>query len=74
MILFPGSLHRARKMYEDPKHFYVTFSNVSVEIYPKKKIAIFTAELARVIVLSSSVNWEVRVCEFTYPPNNLGYV
>jgi len=57
----------------DPKHFYVTLlSNTSKNLYPDNTIAAFTAELARPVELGSSDNWEVGVCEFSYPPNSVG--
>jgi len=52
----------------DPKHFYVTLlSNTSKNLYPDYSIAAFTAELARTVELGSSDNWEVGVCELSYP-------
>jgi len=60
-------------MCDDPNHFYVTlFSNASTDLYPDHTIARFTTELAQPIELGSSDRWEVGVCEFTYPPNNVG--
>jgi len=57
----------------DPKHFYVTLlSNNSKNLYPDNTIAAFTAELVRPVELGSSGNWEVGVCEFSYPPNSVG--
>jgi len=35
-------------------------------------IASFTAELARPVELGYSDNWEVRICEFSYPPKCVG--
>ena len=48
------------------------FSNTSKDLYPSNTIARFTTELPRPIELGSSDSWEVGVCEFTYPPNNVG--
>ena len=60
-------------MYEDLKQFYVTlFSNASTNLYPGNTIVTFTADLTRPIELGSSDNWEVGLCEFSYPPNNVG--
>ena len=57
----------------DPKHFYVTLvSNTSKSLYPDNTIAALTAELARPVELGYSDNWEVGVCEFSYPPKSLG--
>jgi len=57
----------------DPKHFYVTLlSNTSENLYPDNTIAAFTAELARPVDLSSSDNWEVGVCEFSYTSDSVG--
>jgi len=47
-------------------------SNTSKNLRPDNTIAAFTAELARPVELSSSENWEVGVCEFSYPPNIVG--
>ena len=47
-------------------------SNTSNNLYPVITIAAFTAELARPVELGSSYNWEVGVCEFSYPPNSVG--
>jgi len=46
--------------------------NSSKNLYPDNTIAAITAELARPVELGSSDNWEVGVCEFTYPPNSVG--
>jgi len=35
-------------------------------------IAAFTAEMARPVELGYSDNWEVGVCEFSYPPSSVG--
>jgi len=60
-------------MCDDPNHFYVTlFSNALTDLYPDNTIARFTTELAQPIELWSSDRWKVGVCEFTYPPNNVG--
>jgi len=60
-------------MCDDPNHFYVTlFSNDSTDLYPSITTARFTTVLPRPIELGSSERWEVGVCEFTYPPNNVG--
>ena len=60
-------------MCDDPNHFYVTlFSNASTDLYPNNTIARFTTELPRPIELGTSDRWEVGLCEFTYPPNNVG--
>jgi len=48
------------------------FSKASTGLYPNNTIARFTTELAQPIELGSSYRWEVGVCEFTYPPNNVG--
>jgi len=57
----------------DPKHFYVTLLfNTSKNLYPDTTIAAFTADLARPVELGSFDNWEEGVCEFSYPPNNVG--
>jgi len=57
----------------DPKHFYVTLlSNTSKSLYPDNTVAAFTADLARPIELGYSDNWEVGMCEFSYPPNSVG--
>jgi len=57
----------------DPKHFYVTLlSNTSKSLYPDNTIAALTAELARPVELGYSDNWEVGICEFSYPPNSVG--
>jgi len=57
----------------DPKQFYVTLlSNTSKNLYPENTIAAFTAELAQHVDLGYSDNWEVRVCEFSYPPKSVG--
>jgi len=47
------------------------FSNTSKNLYPDNTIAAFTAELARSLELGSSDNWEVDVCEFSFPPNSV---
>jgi len=47
-------------------------NNTSKILYPVNKIAIFTADLARPIELGSSDNWEEEICEFSYPPINMG--
>jgi hypothetical protein len=47
-------------------------SNTSKSLYPDNTIAAFTAELARPIELGYSDNWEVGICEFSYPPNSVG--
>ena len=47
-------------------------SNSSKNLYPDNTIAALTAELARPVELSSSNNWEVGECEFSYPPNSVG--
>jgi len=47
-------------------------SNTSKNLYPDNTIAAFTAELARPVELGYSDNWEVEVCEFSYPPNSVG--
>jgi len=47
-------------------------SNTSKNLYPDNTIAVFTAELLRPVELGSSDNWEVGVCEFSYPPNSVG--
>ena len=58
---------------DDPKHFYMTlFNNETASLYPDNAIATFTDELARPIELDSNANWEVGVCEFAYPPNQVG--
>jgi len=57
----------------DPKHFYVPLlSNTSKNLYPGNTIAAFTSELERAEELGYSENWEVGVCEFSYPPNSVG--
>ena len=57
----------------DPKHFYVTLlSNTSKNLYPDNTIAASTAELARPVELVYSDNWEMGVCEFSYPSNSVG--
>ena len=57
----------------DQKRFYVTLlSNTSKNLLPDNTIATFTAQLARPAELGSSDNWEVGVCEFSYPPNSVG--
>jgi len=51
----------------------VTFlSNTSKSLYPDNTIATFTAELARPVELGYSDNWEVGICEFSYPPYSVG--
>jgi len=61
-------------MYDnDPKHFYVTlFSNVSQSLYPKNTISEFTVELPRPIELGTNDEWEVALCEISYPTNTVG--
>jgi len=60
-------------MCDDPNHFYVTlFSNASTDLYPNNMIARCTTELPRPIEFWSSDRWQVGVCEFAYPPNNVG--
>jgi len=55
-----------------PKHFYVTLlSNTSKNLYPDNTITVIASELARPVELSFSYNWEVGVCEFTFPPNSV---
>lgn len=58
---------------EDRNHFYVVlFSNGSQALYPDNTVAAFTAELARPITLPPNEKWEVGLCEFTCPPNQVG--
>ena len=55
------------------KHFYVTLlSNTSKNLYPDNTITASTAELARPVELVYSDNWEMGVCEFSYPSNSVG--
>jgi len=57
----------------EPTSFYVTLlSNTWKSLYPDQTIATITVELAGPIELFSSVNWEMRLCEFSYPPKNVG--
>jgi len=57
----------------DPKHFNVTLlSNTSKNLYRDNRIAAFTDKLARPVELGYSDNWEMGVCEFSYPPNSVG--
>jgi len=57
----------------EPRSFYVTlFSNTSRNLYPDNTIATFTAELARPVELGSSEHLELRLCEFSYSPKNVG--
>ena len=51
-----------------PDQFYVTLlSNASQDLYPDNTIGAFTVELARPIHLGPNANWEVGLCEFTFP-------
>jgi len=57
----------------DPKHFYVSlFSNASQTLYPTNTIGAFTVELPQPIELGPKDNWEVGLCEISYPPNTVG--
>ena len=47
-------------------------SNTSKNLYPDNTIAPFTDELARVVELGFSDNWEMGVFDFSYPPNSVG--
>jgi len=59
----------------DPKHFYVTlFSNASQSLYPTNTIGAFTVELPQPIELGPNDNWEVELCEISYPPNTVGTI
>jgi len=59
----------------DPKDFFVTFiRNASQSLYPTKRIGAFTVELPQPIVLGPNDNWEVGLCEFSYPPNTVGII
>ena len=52
--------------------FYVTlFSNSSIEIYKENTLAAFTIKLA-IKLLNYTENWEVGICEVTFPPRLLG--
>jgi len=51
---------------------YVTlFSNSSMKVYPKNKIADFTDQLAHEIYLGID-RCEVGLCEFSCPPRDVG--
>jgi len=53
--------------------FYVTlFSNSSNEIYMDNTIAAFMIKLAQPIELNDAENWEVCICEVTFPPPLVG--
>ena len=57
----------------DPKHFYrALLINTSKNLYPDNTIAVITAELGRPVVIVYSDNWEVEVCEISFPPNSVG--
>jgi len=47
-------------------------SKTSKSLYPDNTIAAFTADLARTVELGYSDNWEVGICEFSYPTNSVG--
>ena len=52
----------------DRDHFYITlFSNASQHLYPDDKIAAFTIQLARPIILDPSEIWEVGLYEISSP-------
>jgi len=52
----------------DRDHFYITlFSNASQHLYPDNKIAAFTIQLARPIILDPSEIWEVGLYEISSP-------
>ena len=72
--LIHGSQRLASKMFDnDPKHFYMTlFSNASQSLYPTNTIGAFTVELPQPIELGPKDNWEVGLCEISYPPNTVG--
>jgi len=56
-------------------NFYNTlFSTASHELFPNNTHAAFTTELAQTIDLNSDDEWEVGLCEFTYPPVTVGNV
>lgn len=47
------------------------FSNSSKKAYQNNTIAAFAVELAHEVDLSTD-RWEVELCEFLYPPSNVG--
>jgi hypothetical protein len=54
---------------EYQKNFYITFfSNSLKNVYLANKLSEFTIQLAQLIDLSSTDDWEVGLCEFSYPP------
>jgi hypothetical protein len=53
-------------------HFYVTLlSSASLHVYHGNTIAVFTSQLAKIIELDPSENWEVGLCELSYSPDEL---
>ena len=58
-----------------PNHFYVTlFSNASLILFSDNTVAAFTVKLAHPVDLGSTDNWDVGVCEVSYPPSKTGTV
>ena len=48
------------------------FCNASRRLYPTNTIGAFTVELPQPIELRPNDNWEVGLCEISYPPNTVG--
>lgn len=48
------------------------FSNASQDLFPDNTIGSFTFELAGPIELGRKDDWEVGLCEFSYPPKDEG--
>jgi len=74
--LIRGTQRLASKMFDNnSKYFYVTlFSIASQSLYPTNMIGALTVELPQPIELGPNDNWEVGLCEISYPPNTLGKI
>jgi hypothetical protein len=58
---------------ENRKHFYITlFSNASQKVHPSNTLSDFKIRLAQRIDLGTDEDWEVGLCEISFPPPKAG--